>query len=199
MDSRDGERSEVGTKRTRKFRRLRVPVRYRTIVVPGLGDHCEAILVDWTDRASAWKWTVHVHGVRCTALILGVRKMRVKLHCRLGTCLGAREEEWALVGVGSEGSLMLKYLLVKVCGIISEGLPTFWTRWGERSPLANLVRVVLGSLMFSTWLNGSVGIGEGWPCWTTNGDKLSQLAGWVDRAEEGFKPRGAGWQTLYLQ
>lgn len=57
----------------------------------------------------------------------------------------------------------------------------------------------MGSLMFNTWLNSFLGIGESWLFWTTNVDKLSQLARWVDRPEEGFKPRGAGWQTLYLQ
>lgn len=58
--------------------------------------------------------------------------------------------------------------------------------------------VLDGSLIFSTWLKSFPGIGEGWPFWARNGDRLSPLARWVGMLEH-LSLRGAGRQTLCLE
>lgn len=89
--SRRGERSGVEVERTRRSRGLRVRIGHRTVIIPGLGNHGEAILVDWTDDTSVRQWPVHVHSVRCP--VLGSGKTRVKLDSGLSLFLGARKEE----------------------------------------------------------------------------------------------------------
>ena len=93
-----GERSGVEVERTRRSRGLRVRIGHRTVVIPGLGNHSEALLVDWTDGTSVWQWPVYVHVVGCP--ILGGGKTRVKLDNGLSFFLGARKEEWSLSGGG---------------------------------------------------------------------------------------------------